>query len=125
VVEANIVSGRRSRSRNSKGAAYGGFRCSRDLGFRECSGRVGEDPRAAGAFVEGASGQVGGALVEELVRRDAQIRAMARTEERADGLAARGVDAVVADSECHYPALAPALRGVKNAFGPSWTRVGP
>ena len=60
-------------------------------------------------LVTGASGQVGGALVEELVRSGAQIRAMARTEERADGLAARGVDAVVADFERHYPALAPAL----------------
>jgi uncharacterized protein YbjT (DUF2867 family) len=50
-------------------------------------------------LVTGATGQVGGALVEELVRRGTKTRAMVRTEEQATGLAARGVEAVVADLE--------------------------
>jgi uncharacterized protein YbjT (DUF2867 family) len=50
-------------------------------------------------LVTGASGQIGGTLVEELVRRGAQTRAMVRTEERAEDLAARGVDVVIGDFE--------------------------
>ena len=50
-------------------------------------------------LVTGATGQVGGALVEELLRRGARPRAMVRTQEQATGLAARGVCAVVADLE--------------------------
>lgn len=66
-------------------------------------------------LVTGASGQVGGALVEELLRRGAPLHAMARTEERADALAARGVDAVVADFE-RPETLQKALDGVDRAF---------
>ena len=66
-------------------------------------------------LVTGASGQIGGALVEELVRRAAQTRAMVRTEERATGLAARGVDAVVADFE-RPESLPEALDGVDRVF---------
>ena len=66
-------------------------------------------------LVTGASGQIGGALVEELVRRGAQTRAMVRTEERATGLAARGVDAVVADFE-RPESLPEALDGVDRVF---------
>lgn len=66
-------------------------------------------------LVTGASGQVGGALVEELVRRGAQMRAMVRTEERANGLAARGVDVVVGDFE-RPESLPEALDGVNRVF---------
>jgi uncharacterized protein YbjT (DUF2867 family) len=48
-------------------------------------------------LITGATGQVGGALVEELVRRGVQTRAMVRTEEYANGFAARGVEAFVGD----------------------------
>ena len=66
-------------------------------------------------LVTGATGQVGGALVEELLRRGARVRAMARSEERADGFAARGVEAVVADLE-RPESLPGALEGVGRAF---------
>lgn len=66
-------------------------------------------------LVTGATGQVGGALVEELLRRGVKPRAAARSEERAAGLATRGVEAVVADLE--RPATLPgALEGVGRAF---------
>ncbi len=66
-------------------------------------------------LVTGGSGQIGGALVEELVRRGAQTRAMVRTEECANGLAARGAEAVVADFE-RPESLPGALDGVDRAF---------
>jgi uncharacterized protein YbjT (DUF2867 family) len=66
-------------------------------------------------LVTGVSGQVGGALVEELVRRGARLRAMVRTEEQATDLAARGVDAVVGDFE-RPETLPRALDGVDRAF---------
>jgi uncharacterized protein YbjT (DUF2867 family) len=66
-------------------------------------------------LVTGATGQVGSALVEELVRRGAQTRAMVRTEEHAAGLAARGVEAVVGDFE-RPESLPGALSGVDHAF---------
>jgi uncharacterized protein YbjT (DUF2867 family) len=66
-------------------------------------------------LVTGATGQVGGALVEELVRRGAQARAMVRTEEQATGLAARGVEAVVADLE-RPETLPEALEDMGRAF---------
>jgi len=74
----------------------------------------------AGAFlsavlVTGATGQVGGALVEELLRRGAHPRAMVRTEEQAAEFAARAVDAVVADLE-RPETLPEALDGVERAF---------
>ena len=50
-------------------------------------------------LVTGATGQVGGAVLEELVRRGVQARAMVRTEDRSAGLAALGVKAVVGDLE--------------------------
>jgi uncharacterized protein YbjT (DUF2867 family) len=50
-------------------------------------------------LVTGATGQVGGAVLEELVRRDVRVRAMVRTEDRSDGLIARGVETVVGDLE--------------------------
>ena len=66
-------------------------------------------------LVTGATGQVGGALVEEFLRRGVQPRAAVRSEERADGFAARGVEAVVADLES--PATLPeALDGIDRAF---------
>jgi len=77
---------------------------------------VARDVRALSAIlVTGASGQVGGALVEELVRRGAKTRAMVRTEEQAIGLAARGVEAAVADLE-RPETLPGALDGVDRAF---------
>lgn len=66
-------------------------------------------------LITGATGQVGGALVEELVSRGAQMRAMVRTEEHANALAARGVDAVVADFE-RSESLPGALDGVNRVF---------
>jgi len=66
-------------------------------------------------LVTGASGQVGGALVEELVRLGAHMRAMVRSEEQATGFAARDVDAVVADFE-QPETLLEALDGVDRAF---------
>ena len=66
-------------------------------------------------LVTGASGQVGGALVEELVRRGVRPRVMVRTEERADALSARDVDVVVGDLE-RSETLPGALEGVGRAF---------
>jgi uncharacterized protein YbjT (DUF2867 family) len=66
-------------------------------------------------LVTGSSGQVGGALVDELVRRGEHIRAMVRTEERADDLAARGVDAVIGDLE-RPESLLRVLDGVSRVF---------
>jgi uncharacterized protein YbjT (DUF2867 family) len=66
-------------------------------------------------LVTGASGQVGGALVEELARRGSQTRAMVRTKEQATDLAARGVDVVVADLE-RPETLPGALEGVDRVF---------
>lgn len=66
-------------------------------------------------LVTGATGQVGGALIEELACRGAHTRAMVRTEEQAAGLASRGVEAVVADLE-RPETLAGALDGVDRAF---------
>ena len=66
-------------------------------------------------LVTGATGQVGGALVDELIRRSAQPHAMVRTEERTDTIADRGVDVVVADLE-RPESLPGALDGVDRAF---------
>jgi uncharacterized protein YbjT (DUF2867 family) len=66
-------------------------------------------------LVTGATGQVGGAVLEELVRRGVQARAMVRTEEQAAGLSARGADVVVANLE-RPEFLAGALDGVDRAF---------
>ena len=66
-------------------------------------------------LVTGATGQVGGALVEELLRRGARVRAMARSEERADSFAARGAEGVVADLE-RPESLPGALGDVGRAF---------
>jgi uncharacterized protein YbjT (DUF2867 family) len=66
-------------------------------------------------LVTGASGQVGGVLVEELLRRGAHPRAMVRTKEQATGFTARGVEAVVADFE-RPESLPEALDGVGRAF---------
>jgi uncharacterized protein YbjT (DUF2867 family) len=66
-------------------------------------------------LVTGATGQVGSALVEELLRRGTQTRAMVRTDEQAAEFAARGVEAVVADLE--LPETLPeALEGADRAF---------
>ena len=75
-----------------------------------------EDTRHLSAvLVTGATGQVGGALVEELVRRGAKTRAMVRTEEQSIDLATRGAEAVVADLE-HPETLPEALDSVHRAF---------
>ena len=66
-------------------------------------------------LVTGPSGQVGGALLEELLLRGVRPRAMARSSDRADGFAARGVGSVVADLE-RPETLAEALDGVDRAF---------
>jgi uncharacterized protein YbjT (DUF2867 family) len=66
-------------------------------------------------LVTGATGQVGGAVLDELFRRGARVRAMARTEGRAEELAARGVEAAVADLE-HPETLPGALEGVDRVF---------
>jgi uncharacterized protein YbjT (DUF2867 family) len=66
-------------------------------------------------LVTGATGQVGGAIVEELVRRGDRVRAMVRTEEQAPGLTVRGVETVVADLE-RPETLPGALEGVGRAF---------
>lgn len=66
-------------------------------------------------LVTGATGQVGGAVLEELVRRGVHARAMVRTDDRSDALAARGVDAIVGDLE-RPETLPGALAGVGRAF---------
>jgi uncharacterized protein YbjT (DUF2867 family) len=66
-------------------------------------------------LVTGATGQVGGAVLEELVRRGVQARAMVRTEDRSAGLAARGVEAVVGDLE-RPETLPGALSGAGRVF---------
>ena len=66
-------------------------------------------------LVTGATGQVGGAVLEELVRRGVHTRAMVRTEDRSDALAARGVEAVLGDLE-HPETLLGALSGAGRVF---------
>ena len=66
-------------------------------------------------LVTGATGQVGGALLEDLLRRGAHPRAMVRTEEQAAEFAAHGVDAVVGDLE-RPESLPNALDGVDRVF---------
>ena len=66
-------------------------------------------------LVTGATGQVGGAVLDELVRRGVRPRAMARTEEQAAELAARGAEAVVGDLE-RPETLPGALYGVDRVF---------
>ena len=66
-------------------------------------------------LVTGATGQVGSAVLEELVRRGVQARAMVRTEDRCAGLAARGVEAVVGDLE-RPETLPGALSGAGRVF---------
>jgi uncharacterized protein YbjT (DUF2867 family) len=66
-------------------------------------------------LVTGATGQVGGALLEELVRRGARPRAMVRTEGQVTTLASRDVEAVAADLESPE-SLPAALDGVSRVF---------
>jgi uncharacterized protein YbjT (DUF2867 family) len=66
-------------------------------------------------LVTGATGQVGSAVLEELVRRSVQARAMVRTEDRSAGLAARDVEAVVGDLE-RPETLPGALSGAGRVF---------
>ena len=66
-------------------------------------------------LVTGATGQVGGAVLEELVRRGVHTRAMVRTDDRSHAFAARGVDVIVGDLE-RSETLQGALDGVGRAF---------
>ena len=66
-------------------------------------------------FVTGATGQVGGAVLVELVRRGVRARAMVRTDARSDALAARGVDLIIGDLE-RPETLPKALEGVGCVF---------
>ena len=66
-------------------------------------------------LVTGATGQVGGALLEELVRRGARPRAMVRTKGQVTTLASRDVEAVAADLESPE-SLPAALDGVSRVF---------
>ena len=66
-------------------------------------------------LVTGATGQVGSAVFEELVRRGVRVRAMVRREDRSDGLAAPGVEAVVGDLE-RPETLPVALSGTARVF---------
>ena len=66
-------------------------------------------------LVTGATGQVGGAVLEELVRRGVQARAMVRTEDGSDALAARGVESVIGDLE-RPETLPGALSGAGRVF---------
>jgi uncharacterized protein YbjT (DUF2867 family) len=66
-------------------------------------------------LVTGATGQVGGAVLEELVRRGVRTRAMVRTDDRSGAFAARGVDVIVGDPE-RPETLPGALDGVGRAF---------
>jgi uncharacterized protein YbjT (DUF2867 family) len=66
-------------------------------------------------FVTGATGQVGGAVLEELVRRGVHTRAMVRTDDHSHAFAARGVDVIVGDLE-RSESLQGALDDVGCAF---------
>jgi uncharacterized protein YbjT (DUF2867 family) len=66
-------------------------------------------------FVTGATGQVGGAVLEELVRRGVHTRAMVRTDDHSHAFAARGVDVIVGDLE-RSESLQGALDDVGRAF---------
>lgn len=65
--------------------------------------------------VFGATGTIGSQVVRHLLEQGAPVRAVARSQDKADGLAARGAEAVVADIT-DPQALQDALRGADHVF---------
>ena len=66
-------------------------------------------------LVTGATGFVGGRLLDELLCRGDPVRALVREPGRAAALAQRGVEVVVGDV-CRPETLAPALRGIRVVY---------
>jgi len=66
-------------------------------------------------LVTGASGFVGGHMVEYLVRRGKRVRAMVRDEKKADALKQHDVEVVVADLR-DKDSLASAVKGVSGVY---------
>jgi nucleoside-diphosphate-sugar epimerase len=66
-------------------------------------------------LVTGATGFVGGRLLDELLCRREPVRALVRDQQRAAALAERGIDVVVGDV-CQPDTLPPALRGIEVVY---------
>ena len=66
-------------------------------------------------LVTGASGYIGGRLVDALLASGVSVRAMSRDPERLSGLARRGVE-VVSGDVLHRRSLQAALEGVREAY---------
>ena len=66
-------------------------------------------------LVTGATGMFGGGVTAHLAERGVPVRAMAHSASRAEGLARRGVEAVVADMD-RPETLDEALRGADTVF---------
>jgi nucleoside-diphosphate-sugar epimerase len=66
-------------------------------------------------LVTGATGFVGGRLLDELLCRREPVRALVRDRQRAAALAERGVELVVGDV-CRPDTLVPALHGVQTVY---------
>ncbi len=68
-----------------------------------------------GTFITGATGFIGGALLDRLLADGRSVRALVRTTAAAEKLAARGVQSVVGDL-ADTDALADGMRGVASVF---------
>jgi uncharacterized protein YbjT (DUF2867 family) len=66
-------------------------------------------------LVTGATGKVGGALLDNLANDDVDLRALVRDESKAESLEGRGVEAVLGDF-LKPETLGPALEGVSDVF---------
>jgi uncharacterized protein YbjT (DUF2867 family) len=66
-------------------------------------------------LVTGATGQVGGTVLEELLRRGVRTRAMVRTHDHSGAFAARGVEVILGDLE-RPETLPEVLDGVGRVF---------
>src|SRR5947209_134228 len=73
------------------------------------------EPSDSPVLVTGASGYVGGRLVDALLEQGTPVRAMARTPERLSHLRQRGVEVVPGDA-MDRSSLRQALRGVSAAY---------
>src|SRR5918995_6699803 len=66
-------------------------------------------------LITGATGNVGGAALDNLGSTDADLRVLTRDESKAQGMRDRGVEAVVGDF-LRLETLRPALEGVSTVF---------
>lgn len=66
-------------------------------------------------IILGASGRVGSAVAEQLLKRGAAVKGVVRNEEKADALKSRGADAAIADAH-NLSALKVALRDGETLF---------